>query len=503
MEAAKDTATADIQKGRMATVGPGFLPQSQSSPPEIQMNEPALPKRAWKQPSPQIRRTEVLANLRWLVRLRWLAIVAIMCALLIAQKAGWIQGLGHPLLGVALLLLFNTWCFVTRCRQGDADPSNKKLLWILFLQLEVDLLVLTYLVHATGGVENPFVLMYVFPVALAAILLPGRMALLVCGSAILLYSGMILGELVETKSHRPFPGFLEELAIDGEHYRMLNSKTYVLALASAMALTLTGIVYFLQTLTRARRRSERKRHQHELVARSRERMARVGTVAAGLAHSIRNPLHGILNCVDLLEDSVHDQEASATLELMKEGLTRIESVTSRLLTLTREAPISPQLEDLNTQVLDTVHMFELRSKDKETRIHKKLDPFLPKIHLDGNRFHEALFNIIDNAHDAMGDHPGEILVRTYRIQEPFEGAAVEVRDSGEGISEKDLEKIFDPFFTTKPIGEGTGLGLGIARRVIEEHGGALRVTSIQGKGTSMIILLPKEDEDGLMEGGNQ
>lgn len=504
MEPAITTDAAGMNESKEADLGPEFLRQSQSSPPEVLMNDHSSRERDWARPTPRLNRRDVQANLRWLIRLRWLAIAGILAALLIARQAEWIESLTHSLIGLAVLLAFNTWCHVTWSRHRKREPGTRRLLWILFLQLEVDILALTYLVHDTGGVENPFVLMYVFPVALAAILLPGRMALVVCGSAILLFTTMIIGQLVETTIHRPFPGHLNELAASSSNYRMLNSPTYVLALASAMALTLSGIVYFLQTLTKARRRSERKRRQHELIARSRERMARVGTVAAGLAHSIRNPLHGILNCVDLLEDSVHGKDATATLDLMKEGLSRIEGVTSRLLTLTREAPISPQLEDLNTQVLDTVHFFELRSHDQIVYIHKKLDPFLPQIPLDAHRFHEALFNIIDNAHDAMAGHSGEVFVKTYRIHEPFEGAVVEVQDSGEGISDKNLEKIFNPFFTTKPIGEGTGLGLGIARRVIEEHGGVLRISSVQGKGTTMKLLLPmQEDESGLMEGDDQ
>lgn len=498
MDTAGSTATTNrIEDDRLAS-HPRVL--RQSSPPVVDMTDHPFRERYAIDAEPRPLKQEVQRDLRWLVRLRWLAIVSILAAILFARQVEWIEHLTVPLIGVAALLVFNFWCYATTCRHMNRGQDARRLLWTLFLQLEVDLLALTFLVHATGGVENPFVLMYVFPVALAAILLPRRMAMLICGSAILLYLAMIAGELVESRSHRPFPGHLDELASGNNDYRMLGSHTYILALASAMTLTLSGIVYFLQSLTRARRRSEHRRRQHELIARSRERMARVGTVAAGLAHTIRNPLHGLLNCVELLDGSLQDKEGAATLDLMREGLTRIEGVTTRLLTLTREAPISPEMEDLNTQVLDTVHSFELRCRGQDTHVHKKLDPFLPQLPLDADRFHEALFNIIDNAHDAIIEGPGEVVVQTYRIHEPFEGAAVDVRDNGEGISEEDLENIFNPFFTTKPIGEGTGLGLGIARRVIEEHGGILSVTSERGLGTTMTILLPLEaDPSDLLE----
>jgi signal transduction histidine kinase len=489
-------------------VHPSLQPPRQSSPPKMSI---PFAEKAQKDPEPSEKpkvfhpETEIFYNLLWLIRLRWVAIFGILASLFIAYQTSWIQNIARPLLGVGALLAFNSWSHLHwSSKRAKHSPKKqpihkKKLFKTIFIQLEFDLAALTFLIHSTGGIENPVVMMYVFPVALAAILLPWKEAMFVYGSAVILYATLIIGEFVEGKLHRPFPSLLDELSRGDQKYILLNNPIYIFALAAAMGLTLLGIVYFLQESERARRRSERKRLQHELVAKSRERMARVGTLAAGLVHSIRNPLHGTLNCVDLLSDHIQNSEGEETLDLLKEGLTRIEHVTSSLLALTRESPVTKRVENLNACVLETLRFFELRSQNSIVSIHKNLDLSLPKIPLDPDRFHEALFNILANAHDALIEGSGNIYISTKKTKDPFEGVAVEIRDDGEGIEEKDLDKIFDPFFTTKPIGEGTGLGLGITRRIIEEHGGDLQVKSKRREGTKMKIILPLEEDENLME----
>ena len=234
-----------------------------------------------------------------------------------------------------------------------------------------------------------------------------------------------------------------------------------------------------------RARTEARQREHERVAHSREKMARMGEVASGVAHTIRNPVHGLLNCVSLLEGSAHLQEPDETevLELMREGLERIERVTKRLLVLSRDVPLLCRPTDVGEllrdacgqwAVLATQHGLQLWVED--TEIEAKLDP---------DRLLEALGNVIGNAIDACAAG-GRVTLSARRLGDG--GFRVTVRDTGEGISVEHLARVTDPFFTTKAIGEGSGLGLAITRRIMEEHGGRVQIESEPGHGTQVSLV---------------
>ncbi len=119
--------------------------------------------------------------------------------------------------------------------------------------------------------------------------------------------------------------------------------------------------------------------------------------------------------------------------------------------------------------------------------------------LDANQFSEALLNVLDNALDAC-TNGSAITVRTYVSGQKDPVVHLDIWDTGEGIAAEHLSKVFDPFFTTKAIGKGSGLGLGIARRVIEEHGGKIVLESQVGKGTRISFLIPLNTREEEREG---
>ncbi len=119
--------------------------------------------------------------------------------------------------------------------------------------------------------------------------------------------------------------------------------------------------------------------------------------------------------------------------------------------------------------------------------------------LDANQLSEALLNVLDNALDAC-TKGGAITVRTSVGGQKDPVVHIDIWDTGEGIAAEHLPKVFDPFFTTKAIGKGSGLGLGIARRVMEEHGGRIVLESQVGKGTRVLFLIPLKTREGPREG---
>ena len=231
--------------------------------------------------------------------------------------------------------------------------------------------------------------------------------------------------------------------------------------------------------------TERKRL--EQVALSRERLARVGELSAGIAHTIRNPLHGLLNSVSHLRKRVfgEDPEATEILDWMQEGLTRMETTTRRLLTLTRETPLVKRPVALAEVVEEALVLVSERVRGEGLTLEHDLAE-LPTIHLDLDRLGEVLVNLLDNAVYACGEH-GTITVRTRAVDN---GQVMEVEDTGPGIPQDIRDRVFHPFFTTKAIGEGSGLGLAIAWRVVKEHGGEVEVQSGEGRGALIRITLP-------------
>jgi signal transduction histidine kinase len=265
---------------------------------------------------------------------------------------------------------------------------------------------------------------------------------------------------------------------------------YIL-LAFVGTATLVGTWLVTRSIAMRRRETEALRLERQRIASSRERLARVGEISAGVAHTIRNPLHGVLNCVDILKAKLpaadHNQKV---LSLMSEGLERIQSVTHRLLGLARETELRKTPTDINVLIEDTVRFMEVRCHKKGVPLNVKLMSPAPLVNIDPNQFSEALLNVLDNALAACD--PGQLIqVSTSGHGGSEEGILIEVVDEGSGIPPEQREMIFDPFFSSKPIGEGTGLGLVITKRIVEEHGGEIRVESRLGEGTRVSLLIPQ------------
>ncbi len=216
-----------------------------------------------------------------------------------------------------------------------------------------------------------------------------------------------------------------------------------------------------------------------------EHAATLGELAAGLAHEIRNPLAGIAGVMDIVgRDLPASSPAQEVVKDVREEVLRINRIISDLLETARPKPPDCQLADLNQTVEHAVTVARQQVLTKPIKIQCVKMPDLPPIPHDTGQIHQVLLNLVLNAIQAL-DGPGSVTVRI-DIQGPL--AAVAVQDTGPGISPETLPNIFRPFFTTK--GHGTGLGLSLAKRIAEDHGGALNVVSKVGHGSTFTLLLP-------------
>lgn len=223
-----------------------------------------------------------------------------------------------------------------------------------------------------------------------------------------------------------------------------------------------------------------------------ERLAVVGEIAAEITHEINNPLSGVKDCVQILEE-MRDRPRSPKREkyvaLMKQGLKRIEFVMRQLLDFSRE-PYRRDITqvDLNQALEEVLSLTSHRILRCGVEVIKELEPRLNLIQGNPSALQQLLVNLIFNALDAMEETGGKLSLLTRNLDD----GQVEIRvaDTGSGIPREDLGKIFSAFFTTKRSKRGTGLGLTIGARIVKEHGGKISVSSEVGKGTVFSILFP-------------
>ncbi len=228
----------------------------------------------------------------------------------------------------------------------------------------------------------------------------------------------------------------------------------------------------------------------EQIAVSRERLAVMGELAAGVCHEFRNPLHGTMNCMKLIRDEVVNNKAVLEiLDLAEEGLHRMEMISSRLLRLGRERKGSELPTDLGSLTIDTMEMVEVRAREEGIQLECHVEPSLPLVPLDPGRLSEAILNLLTNALDgcSRGDR---VIANIRRGQRPGSTIEISISDNGNGIPPEVRDRIFDPFFTTKAIGKGSGLGLALVKKIVLEHEGQIYLSSIPSVGTRVAIELP-------------
>jgi len=221
------------------------------------------------------------------------------------------------------------------------------------------------------------------------------------------------------------------------------------------------------------------------------KMRAVGTLTAGVAHELNNPLNNILLTAHmLLEDyeGLEDEELKEMIQDVANEAGRSKHIIANLLDFARESGAQLEPLDLKSLLEDTVRLASNRIKLSGIKIEFQSTDNLPRVHGDGQQLRQVFLNLILNAIDAS-PRKGKIQVLVAPADEPGY-VAVKVVDFGTGIPEHILGSVFDPFFTTKGKDKGTGLGLSVSQGIVGKHGGRIRVSSEEGKGSTFTVILP-------------
>jgi signal transduction histidine kinase len=226
-----------------------------------------------------------------------------------------------------------------------------------------------------------------------------------------------------------------------------------------------------------------------------EKMALVGKLAAGMAHSIRNPLTSVkmrlFSLNRTLDLSVTQKD---DFQVISEEIRHIDTIVQNFLEFSRPPKLKIQTVSPSDAVDLAIQLLQHRLKSYDVAIRLIRKRPLTKIQADPEQLKEVLVNLVVNACEAMEGGGFIIIQEEESFVEPL-GRIVIIRltDNGPGVPESIREKIFQPFFTTKE--EGTGLGLSIAARIVEEHGGWLDLTSTPGEGATFVITLPAGEKN--------
>ena len=282
--------------------------------------------------------------------------------------------------------------------------------------------------------------------------------------------------------------------VDGSHF--WGRLTTVPMVFNGEAAQISAVV----DLTERIRAEEELARQREILH-QKEKFAALGSLLAGLAHELNNPLSVVVGQAIILQELTANTTLTARAERIRNAADRCSRIVKTFLTMARSRQAARGRVDLDRLIRSALEIagYGLRSVGVDVVV--KLDPAVPVLWADGDQLHQVLSNLIVNAQQAMQEVDGP---RRLTIRSVYDAAArhvvIEVTDNGQGVPAELRDRVFEPFFTTKPEGAGTGIGLSVCRDIIDAHGGDIRVATPEGGGAAFTIRLPVGEPDACGEG---
>jgi two-component system sensor histidine kinase RegB len=421
---------------------------------------PAIPERNW-------------LNIQWLARLRWAEIAGQALTVLAAQF--WLGGrlpisslLGVIAVGLVSNIVVEWYYFGDRRRQPRVmDPERPVREWHLALVMMIDIASLTGLLYLTGGPHNPFAFLYLVQIALAAVLVRARWTWMLVGLSFVGFGILIV-------SHQPL-----EIPEDN---RVIGAWV-ALGVASAF------VVHFLLRITDALAVREAELGEARNLAARQERLASLATMAAGAAHELSTPLGTVALAAKELERALSktggSPELAADARLIREQVGRCRAILDQM-----QQGAGTVGENVDQCTVRELIDDALKNIRETPRVLCELpdDLAVSPLRLPPRAVGQALRSLVTNAQDASPANAA-VVVQVDRDASMLE---VIVKDRGAGMPSEVMARVGEPFYTTKAPGRGMGLGLFLARAVIEGVGGTMRIDSVAGDGTSVQVRLPTD-----------
>lgn len=425
----------------------------------------------------------------WLMRLRWVASLGTACVVVIAHNFTSISLQVIPLGAVVGVLVLENILCLGLLRRASARTVKRVLVYvqrIVHFQISVDLILLTVLLHYSGGIENPFVVYFVFHMAIAAILMPPRECYLQATLAVGLLVLMSLLEYQGIIDHYHLDGF-----IAGDSFR---DGSHVAIKVAVLGSALYIVVYMISDISMQLYRQQEAYRQANQQLEQKDRIK--DEYVARVTHDIKGHLAAIKSCHDVVVRGMVGPLNEKQAQFIGKAHLRTEKLVVFVRTLLRltqmrlsnnpvKHPFSLK-ETIATSVAAAVNRADSKGITLESQVE------LPQDTIVGSQFslEEIITNMLFNAvkYTPQG---GTVKLSA---QAQADTILVEITDTGIGIPEAELPKVFEEFFRASNARQverdGTGLGLAIAQQVVERHGGRIWVTSEEGRGSTFSFTLP-------------
>jgi two-component system sensor histidine kinase RegB len=422
----------------------------------------AIPDRNW-------------VNIQWLARLRWAEIAGQAATVLVGQflldgALPMAQLLAVIAVGLVSNLAIELYYFGDRRRAGAvARPVHERQIALVMM---LDIAVLTGLLYFSGGPHNPFAFLYVVQIALATVLVRALWSWMLVGLSFVGFGILLI-------AHQPL---------------MIPDSRRMIGAWMALGVASAFVVHFLRRIMVALAERDAELTEARGLAARQERLASLATMAAGAAHELSTPLGTVALAAKELERALTRDEASSELaadaRLIREQVGRCREILEQMAQgagTVGEGVASCTIEELLDEAL-----VGARSAPP---VNREVPPELAQVglRLPPRAVSQALRSLITNAQDASP--PTSAVMISVKRDAP--GIELAIRDRGVGMPDEILARIGEPFFTTKPPGRGMGLGLFLARAVLEAVGGGMDIESVAGAGTCVRVTLPTDVAPGV------
>ncbi len=445
---------------------------------------------------------ELSRRIIWFIHLRWLAAGGVLTTVLVGHYVLHLAAPLRPLLSVAaFIVLYNVVCYLVAVRGGSATRLASQRLSTAFanVQISLDLISLTLLLHFSGGAENPFALYFIFHMIIASILLSRLAAFLQAALAVALYNSMVIAETSGVIPHVHLHNFLP---------LELNGTVYVSAVQVVFTTTIAISVYMATSITQRLRAHEKAvlslsiqlAEEHGKLQDAYDMLEHTQKLQVQymrkVSHELRSPLAAIDSMLTLVVGRIVREDEKRS-ELIERSLNRIKSLlrmVNDLLVLLRSKDAQPmdqfQPVDLQTIAEKVVDLLTSRAEQEKVALECKLESALSPVLGDPEAVEQLLTNLVSNG--LKYTHEGGVV--GIAITNEGNHVRIEVSDTGIGITEEDQSRVFGEFYRSKEAREfapvGTGLGLSIVKSIVDNHKGKLHLKSAVGEGTTFTVFLP-------------
>ncbi len=427
----------------------------------------------------------------WLITLRWFAIIGIFIAYYIARHYLNISIADLPVYSIIVfLILLNLLSFslLKYLQKQGVRESLKDVKRIINFQISTDLIVLTVLLHYSGGVENPFIIYYIFHMIIGSIMLSTKESFLQTSFALMLLGAMTYLEYSGILRHFPLQGFVTA--------NMYNNLTYLACTGFIFISTSYFVVYITRNIIKQSEKHEAAYLQANAELEHKDKIK--NEYVMRITHDIKGHITAIQSCISVLNEKLTGPLNSQQEEFVSRAYKRIQILNkfiSDLLSITNRKLLQKSEKkyfSLKNLLEEIIKMTENNAQEKNISLIKNIGSSIDNIYGEPSSVEEVLSNIIQNA--VKYSYAGKNVL--INVKDKMENVLVEVIDSGMGIPENEIPLIFNEFYRAKnakaEMKDGTGLGLAISKNIVEDHGGKIWIESKVNVGTTVYLLLKKE-----------